>query len=232
MRILRPSGILYIGAPFILKLTPDPTDYYRFSSAGLLHLCRKFEIVGTGSNRGPASTMCDLMVRYLALVFCFNRAAAYYLLLDLFRWLLFWTKYLDRIIGCYELAAPLCGNPFVIAASRRRTPPSASRRPNRHGDGMTTAPSPPRLGARVSSGSSSRPRPWSPPGSSPPRLRHHSARHHLHGDHRDSGRDGVPRRHRAVPRSRRGRHQRLLLGDHDDRLEQSHFDRLHLCNPT
>jgi hypothetical protein len=87
---------LYIGAAFLLKLTPDPADYYRFTPAALIHLCRKFEVLSNGSNRGPASTMCDLLIRYLAVMFCCNRDRLYGVLVEVFRCGLAWTKYLDR----------------------------------------------------------------------------------------------------------------------------------------
>ncbi len=117
-RLLKPGGTLYIGAAFLLKLSPDPIDYYRFSVHALRHLCRDFEIVDSGSNRGPASTMCDLNVHYLAMLFCFGSSAVYRLLTYTLRWLLFWTKYADAIIARYSLAAVLQGTAYVIARKK------------------------------------------------------------------------------------------------------------------
>lgn len=117
-RILKPGGILYIGAAFLLKLSPDPIDYYRFSVHALRHLCRDFEIIDAGSNRGPASTMCDLTVHYLAVLLCFGSSALYRVLTYVLRWALFWTKYADAMIARYSVASILQGTSYVIARKK------------------------------------------------------------------------------------------------------------------
>jgi SAM-dependent methyltransferase len=114
-RILRPGGILYIGAAFLLKMAPDPADYYRFTPAALVHLCRQFEVLASGSTRGPASTMCDLLIRYLALLLCCNRDRLYGVLVEVFRCALAWTKHFDRIIAHWRVAQSLYGNSYVVA---------------------------------------------------------------------------------------------------------------------
>ena len=118
LRLLKPGGILYIGAAFLLKLSPDPIDYYRFSVHGLRHLCRDFEIIDAGSNRGPASTMCDLTVHYFAILLCFGSSVLYGLLTYALRWILFWTKYADAVIAHYSVASVLQGTVYVIARKR------------------------------------------------------------------------------------------------------------------
>src|SRR5260370_33417790 len=62
-RVLRPGGLLYVNLPFILFYHRDPADFNRFSVQGLEVLCSRFERIGSGSNRGPASTFCDLLIR-------------------------------------------------------------------------------------------------------------------------------------------------------------------------
>jgi SAM-dependent methyltransferase len=53
-RILKPGGLVHIDVPFIQGYHPDPTDYWRFTLAGLRLLCRDFEEVEAGTYIGPS----------------------------------------------------------------------------------------------------------------------------------------------------------------------------------
>jgi SAM-dependent methyltransferase len=55
LRCLKPGGGLYIEAPFLQGYHPDPTDYRRFTGAGLRLLLSDFEEAGSGVTHGPAS---------------------------------------------------------------------------------------------------------------------------------------------------------------------------------
>lgn len=103
-RILKPGGIVYVNVPFIFPYHADPDDFYRFSYRGIDILCEEFEKIDSGFNRGPASTIHHLLVHFLAIVFSFNSRALYGINVDLFKWMLFWLKYLDRYIARYEMA--------------------------------------------------------------------------------------------------------------------------------
>lgn len=103
-RILKPGGIINVNVPFIFPFHADPDDFYRFSKNGILILCEKFECIVNGYSRGPASTMHELLVRFLAIVFCFNSDSLYELNKYIFSWLLFWVKYVDIFIGKYKMA--------------------------------------------------------------------------------------------------------------------------------
>lgn len=103
-RILKPGGVVYINVPFVFPFHADPDDFYRFSYKGIDILCEDFERVDSGFNRGPASTMHQLLVHFLAMLFCFNNTTLYGINVDLFKWLLFWVKYLDKIIARYKMA--------------------------------------------------------------------------------------------------------------------------------
>ena len=95
-RILKPGGCLFLGVPFLFPYHADPHDHWRITYTGIEHLCQRFEKIGSGFDRGPASCMAELNARYLAILFSFNSTTLYGFLLDLFKWALFWTKYLDR----------------------------------------------------------------------------------------------------------------------------------------
>jgi SAM-dependent methyltransferase len=113
-RILKPGGLMYVSIPFVFAFHGDPDDFYRFSHHGIRILCENFEIIDSGFNRGPASTMCDLLVRFSAILFSFNSVRLYDLNRTLFSWLLFWLKYLDFYIAHYKMANVIHAASYVI----------------------------------------------------------------------------------------------------------------------
>ena len=113
-RILKPTGIVYINVPFVFPFDPDPDDYYRFSCNGINILCEQFERLDSGFNRGPASTMHHMLVHFLAILFCFNNRTLYGLNVDLFKWLLFWIKYLDTFLAGYSMAQVIHTGSYFI----------------------------------------------------------------------------------------------------------------------
>ena len=114
LRILKPGGLVYIDVPFVLYYSPDPVDYYRFSVDGIRVLCEDFEEIQAGFNRGPASTMCCMTVHYLAILVSFNSTHIYRITRDLFIYLLFWTKYLDIILGRMKHARIIHSGVFFL----------------------------------------------------------------------------------------------------------------------
>ena len=113
-RILKPGGILYLNIPFIFAFHEAPDDYYRFSYTGIRILCEDYEIVDSGFNRGPASTMADLLARFCAIMFSFNNERLFRLNRTGFRFLLFWIKYLDYFIAHYGCARMIPGDSYLI----------------------------------------------------------------------------------------------------------------------
>lgn len=113
-RVLRPGGIIYVNVPFIFSYHRDPDDFNRFSVRGLEVLCSRFERISTGSNRGPASTFCDLLIRFLGILFSFNSHILYAAVVYCAKWTLFWIKYLDIVIARYSMAYILWGSPYFL----------------------------------------------------------------------------------------------------------------------
>lgn len=113
-RVLKPGGILYVNAPFVFVHSEHPDVFYHFTMEGFQVLCRAFEHVQSGFNRGPASTMCHLLVHFCAILFSFNRDTAYQVNLYLFTWLLFWMKYLDALIARHERARMIYSGTYLI----------------------------------------------------------------------------------------------------------------------
>jgi SAM-dependent methyltransferase len=113
-RVLRPGGIIYVNIPFIFVYHRDPEDFCRLSVPGLEALCARFERITSGSVRGPASTFCDLLIRFLAILFSFNSNALYAAAVYCGKWTLFWIKYLDIIIARYPSAYIMAGCPHFL----------------------------------------------------------------------------------------------------------------------
>jgi SAM-dependent methyltransferase len=126
-RVLRPGGIIYINVPFIFRDAPDPDDLFRFSVSGIRVLCKSFEKIQSGYNRGPASSLCDLLVHFGAILCCFNNRRLYSFLVDLFQWALFWIKYLDRWIGHYEVARTIHSGAFFLGSKPAPAQPSLEK---------------------------------------------------------------------------------------------------------
>jgi SAM-dependent methyltransferase len=113
-RILKPGGKVYINTPFIFPYHADPDDYYRYSYNGLALVFDKFECLEKSYVRGPSSTMQHLLVNYLALLFSFNNKTIHGINIDLFKYLLFWIKYLDKLIANYDMAYVLQNSTYFI----------------------------------------------------------------------------------------------------------------------
>jgi len=94
-RILKPGGYVFISVPFMFPYHADPDDFWRMSYRGIDVLCARFDKVVSGFGRGPASCWQHLTIHFLALTFSFKSKLVYGVLIDVFKWLLFWVKYLD-----------------------------------------------------------------------------------------------------------------------------------------
>ena len=117
-RILKPGGFVHINVPFMFPFHADPSDYYRFSYKGIDLLCGEFEKLDSGFDRGPASSMHHLLVHFFAILFSFNSKTIYGINVDLFKWLLFWVKYLDAIIGRFKVSYVIHTGSYFIGRKK------------------------------------------------------------------------------------------------------------------
>jgi SAM-dependent methyltransferase len=113
-RVLKPGGLLYLSAPFVFPHHPPPADLTRFSASGIRVLADRFDEIRTGYNRGPASTFCHILVHFLAVALAFNCRPLYGVLVDAFKWMFFWIKYLDRWIGRHDVAHVIHSGSFFF----------------------------------------------------------------------------------------------------------------------
>src|SRR5215813_3972050 len=98
LRILKPGGILYLSVPFVLVRAQipgiyDPNVYFHFTIEGVEILARNFVKLQSGFNRGPASSVCEILIVFLAILFSFNSRRLFLINRYVFGWLLFWVKY-------------------------------------------------------------------------------------------------------------------------------------------
>jgi len=117
-RILKPGGFVHINVPFMFPFHADPDDYYRFSYRGIDILCAEFEKLDSGFDRGPASSMHQLLVHFFAILFCFNSKTLYGINVDLFKWLLFWVKYLDAFIARFSVSYVIHTGSYFIGRKK------------------------------------------------------------------------------------------------------------------
>lgn len=115
-RVLKPGGLFYASVPFMYPYIVDPHDLYRFSDAGIRQICTdaSFETIQSGFNRGPASSTVHIVIYFLAILFSFDNERLYGVLIDVFTWLLFWVKYLDRWLGQFRLARVIHNGAFFL----------------------------------------------------------------------------------------------------------------------
>lgn len=62
-RILRPSGTCILTAPFMLQYHADPSDYYRYTTEGIRHLCERagLTVIETGKIGGAMAVLAESM---------------------------------------------------------------------------------------------------------------------------------------------------------------------------
>jgi SAM-dependent methyltransferase len=114
LRVLKPGGVIYMNAPWVYRTAPDGDDLFRFSVAGLRILGNGFQEISAGFNRGPASTMADLLSHFFATLTCFNNRALYGVLVDVYQWIAFPLKFLDSIVGRYDNPAVIYSGAFFL----------------------------------------------------------------------------------------------------------------------
>ena len=65
--------------------------------------------------------MCHLLVHFFAILFSFNNRMPYGVDLNFCKWLLFWMKYLDALVGKYEMANVIHAGAYFLGRKRRHS---------------------------------------------------------------------------------------------------------------
>jgi SAM-dependent methyltransferase len=91
-RVLQPGGLVYAETPFLQQVHAGPYDFARYTGSGHRHLFRTFEEISAGPVAGPGTELLwslDHLVRGLLRSELAGKIA---------RGLLFWLRYLDRMV--------------------------------------------------------------------------------------------------------------------------------------
>ena len=110
LRILKPGAIAHFNIPFMQPYHASPDDFQRFTSSGLRHLFRNFEIIELQSMGGPASAMFWLTTEFLSISLSFGIKQLHALLFILFTSILWPFKFLDIILRCYPTSQIMTSN--------------------------------------------------------------------------------------------------------------------------
>jgi SAM-dependent methyltransferase len=92
-RVLRREGLVYAETPFLQQVHAGPNDFVRFTSSGHRYLFRSFEEIAAGPVAGPGTQLLwsvDHLVRGVLRSELAGKAA---------RALVFWLRYLDRLVA-------------------------------------------------------------------------------------------------------------------------------------
>jgi SAM-dependent methyltransferase len=91
-RVLKPGGLVYAETPFLQQVHAGAHDFVRYTSSGHRYLFRAFEEIAAGPVAGPGTELLwsvDHLVRGLLRSELAGKVA---------RLLVFWLRYLDRLI--------------------------------------------------------------------------------------------------------------------------------------
>lgn len=91
-RVLRRGGLVYAETPFLQQVHAGPYDFVRYTSSGHRYLFRAFEEIAAGPVAGPGTQLLwsiDHITRGLLRSELIGKLA---------RGLLFWLRYLDRLV--------------------------------------------------------------------------------------------------------------------------------------
>lgn len=116
-RILKPGGKIYCFIPFMQPFHASPYDFQRFTTEGMKHQFREFEIMKLKSV-GPTSGMLWVVQEWFALVFSFGIKPLHTFLYLLFMVLTFPIKFLDLLLQYYPMSKNIASG-FSIHAQKK-----------------------------------------------------------------------------------------------------------------
>lgn len=115
LRVLKPGGRVWCEIPFMQGYHPTPTDFQRYTRAGLADLFDGFNVIEVGVALGPSSTLSWVLREYLSILFSFNNAHLYKINERVFSWLTQPIKYLDLITARSRFAPQIASSFYIIA---------------------------------------------------------------------------------------------------------------------
>lgn len=117
-RVLKPGGLLYLKAPFMMAFHSAPDDYYRWTKSGLLKLAEDFEPLEIKVACGPSAAFVWIASEWLATLLSFNFMALYEFWLIFFTMILAPIKLLDFLIFKYKTSHIAAGGYYLIGRKK------------------------------------------------------------------------------------------------------------------
>ena len=116
-RVLKPGGLIYCQAPFVIGYHPGPTDFWRFTREGIVELikqaglrCYEIEVaVGTGTG------FYRIAVEFLAILVSRFAASLYLPAKGVFALLLYPIKWLDSLLAGTAQSDRIPGGYLIVA---------------------------------------------------------------------------------------------------------------------
>jgi uncharacterized protein YbaR (Trm112 family) len=114
LRVLKPGGILYAEVPYIFFFHGYPNDFKRYTKEGMRRLFAGLADAEIGMTNGPVSAVLQSVNIMLNILFPLQKAYALKPLNGVFRWLVFYFKYLDILLERKPDAHKLAGGFYVL----------------------------------------------------------------------------------------------------------------------
>lgn len=114
-RVLKKGGLVYSVVPFIFNFHASPSDYQRWTSEGMRHLYRDFEILELSCPSGPTSGLLNILQVWIALVFSFGIKPLYIIIYLLVMCVTFPLKFLDIFLIHHPFAKNISALFRIIA---------------------------------------------------------------------------------------------------------------------
>jgi SAM-dependent methyltransferase len=117
-RLLQHNGLAYVAIPFVYPFHASPSDYYRWSRAGLYQLFNEFEIVEFGIRGGPFSALDAFLCHLVGLTFSFGSDRLYMFFSNVAMFIFLPIKLLDVIFSRLPNAEYLAADIYIVARKR------------------------------------------------------------------------------------------------------------------
>ncbi len=118
-RVLQPGGYAYVSTPFMYPFHASPSDFQRWTHAGLAHLLADFTIVEQGVRCGPFSTLTTQLCYLAGSLFSFGNERLYWLIVYATAVPLFPLKCLDILGNHLPFAIHMASVPYVVVRKDR-----------------------------------------------------------------------------------------------------------------
>lgn len=117
-RVLKPGGLLYISAPFIVGFHASPDDFYRWTLPGLKEFLKDFQEKKSGVGWGPTYALTSILREWLAIALSFNINFLYQILSLFFMVIFAPLNLLDYIFSRFGSAKNIAYGFYFIGTKK------------------------------------------------------------------------------------------------------------------